>query len=244
MSVPQQPEGALLSAADAAAPVSLLELSPPGGLLLVVPHPDDETLGCGMALAAAGAAGRDILLALVTDGEGSHPRSPSVDAVALKQLRADELTGALEELLGGGTARVERLGLPDGRSDPAQLPAARLLALQERARAMRVRSVWTTWRHDPHCDHRTAALLAERIAGALGAALWEFPVWGRFGDRGEAPADLRRFHAPEHGAAKRRALARHRSQFTRLIADDPTAFLMPPALLRHFRDAPELFLRG
>lgn len=67
---------------------------------------------------------------------------------------------------------------------------------------------------------------------------------GRFAERAKVPGQLYRFHAAEHLPAQHRALAGHRSQFTPLIVDDPTAFMMPPALLQHFRDAPELFLRG
>lgn len=41
---------------------------------------------------------------------------------------------------------------------------------------------------------------------------------------------------------RNRAIAAHRSQVTRLIDDDPTAFYLSPELLTHF-DAPrELFL--
>lgn len=244
MSIPAEPSGTLLTLAADAPRILVSELAPPGGLLLIIPHPDDETLGCGMALAAAAAAGRKIHIVLVTDGEGSHPCSPSVDAAALKALRADELEAALHELLQGQAARVERLGLPDGGSHVSQIPSARLQEIGKTARAIDARSIWTTWRHDPHCDHETAARLAEHLAHQLSVPLWEFAVWGRFGERAQAPQRLRRFYAKEHLAAKHRALAQHRSQFTALIADDPTAFRMPPALLQHFSDAPELFLRG
>lgn len=244
MSVPDQPAGLLLDQAAAAPPIALDELSPPGGLLVVVPHSDDETLGCGMALSAAAAAGRQVFLALLTDGEGSHPGSPSVGPDALRTLRAHEFDRAVAILLDGPPAHLERLGLPDGRSHAAMLPPARLEALADTARALGVRAVWSSWRGDPHCDHETAAHLADAVAERLRVPLWEYAVWGRFGVPAVPARRLYRFHAPEHAEAKRRALACHASQFTDLIADDPAAFRMPLALLAHFRDAPELFLRG
>ncbi len=43
-------------------------------------------------------------------------------------------------------------------------------------------------------------------------------------------------------AEKKQAIAAHRSQVTRLIDDDPSAFYLSPELLRHFDTPYELFL--
>lgn len=244
MTVPHEASGALLRDAAGARHVPLAELTPPGGLLVVVPHPDDEALGCGMALAAAADAGRRVGVVLLTDGEGSHAGSARFGRERLIALRQAELAQSLAELAGGAEVPVLRLGLADGRSTTADLTESHLERALAFARALEPLAVWTTWEHDPHCDHVTAATLARRLAEQLSAVLWRFPVWGRFGEgtmhRG---ADLRLFASAPHLPRKRAAIAAHASQFTDLIDDDSEAFRMPDALTAHFADHPEIFLR-
>ena len=45
------------------------------GLVVVAPHPDDESLGCGGLIAEARRLGRAVRLVVVTDGCGSHTHS-------------------------------------------------------------------------------------------------------------------------------------------------------------------------
>ena len=246
MSVPTHATGPLIDLAQSAPPVALDELAPPGGLLLIIPHPDDETLGCGAALAEAARAGRDLSLVLTTDGEASHPCSHSHDAERLRSLRRAELDTALGALAPDCRVDIVPLSLPDGRCEPAHLTGSLVAKLVDLARRREVRAVWTTWRHDPHCDHQVAARLAAAITQATGARLWEFPVWGRFNASLRPTPLLRRF-VPRDASAilrKTRAMDAYRSQLTPLIADDPTAFTMPPAIVEHFAAHPELFVRG
>ena len=243
--VPERPEGVVLDRAAAAPAVGIDELCPTPGLVVLVPHPDDESLGCGLALAAAADAGRRVTLVLLTDGEGSHPGSASHPPAALASLRRAEFEEALGALLPGVDPRVVRLGLPDGRCTPAYA-LARLDEVRALVEGAGPTTVWTTWAGDPHCDHEAAAALAEALADAAGGGLpvWSYAVWGRFGPARASTAGLRRF---THGAAlprKRAAAAAHRSQLTPLIADAPDAFLMPEALTEYFVTSPELFLPG
>ncbi|WP_394271071.1 PIG-L deacetylase family protein [Qipengyuania sp.] len=242
--MPREAAGSLLRDATGAPHASLDELTPPGGLLVVVPHPDDEALGCGLALAAAADAGRRIGVLLLTDGEGSHTGSARFERERLIALRQGELAQSLAELAGGAEIPVLRLGLPDGCSEERDLTAHHVESALDFARPFEPRAVWTTWEHDPHCDHLTAATLGRRLASRLDAVLWRYPVWGRF-DEGSAhrEADLRLFASAPHLPRKRAAIAAHRSQFTDLIDDDPKAFRMPDALTEHFAAHPEIFLR-
>ncbi len=43
-------------------------------IVVLAPHPDDESLGCGALLAAA-FAGKGARVVCLTDGSGSHPGS-------------------------------------------------------------------------------------------------------------------------------------------------------------------------
>ncbi len=240
MSVPALPEGAVLRAAQSARSLSIAELIPPGRLLIVAPHPDDETLGCGMALAAALGEGRAVAILLLTDGEGSHPNSRRFDAEGRIALRKAEFATALKTLAPRRSIPVVvRAGLPDGRS--TERDAAKSIDDLLRHRCISCAStIWSTWEHDPHCDHRTAAVLARMLAERIGAGWWSFPVWGRFGER-PVPRKIGRFCDPRFGCAKRAAMEAYASQMTDLIDDDPDGFVMPSALFEHFAAHPEIF---
>src|SRR5690606_13482681 len=59
-------------------------------LVLLSPHPDDETLACGGLLRAAGAMGLDVQLVSVTDGEACYPGDPAWPPARLRQARRRE----------------------------------------------------------------------------------------------------------------------------------------------------------
>ena len=214
-----------------------------GGLVVLAPHPDDESLGCGALLRAAAGAGRRVVVVVVTDGSRSHPGSARVDAIALARLRAAELRAALK-VLHPDIALLE-LGYHDCDA-PETLPAA---AVAASAIACAVDDVGasalvTAWGGDPHRDHAATAALA-RLALVLrpGLRLWSYPIWGRFAPAQAAtPRRIVRFDAAPNRAAKSAAIACHRSQMTRMIDDDPQGFTMTPAMQAHFIDHPEVFL--
>ena len=239
MSVPTAPEGAVLRAAQDAPHVSIDALAQPGRLLVVAPHPDDETLGCGMALAAALAGGRQVAILLLTDGEGSHPNSRKFTAERRITIRSAELDSALETLASGQTIPVVKARLPDGKTTDRD--AARAVnRLFEHCCIADADTIWSTWAHDPHCDHRTAAILSCMLAERSHATLWSFAVWGRFGKR-PVPDKLSLFSDSRFTGAKREAMGAYASQMGGVIDDDPTGFTMPPALFEHFASHPEIF---
>ncbi|NVD45310.1 PIG-L deacetylase family protein [Qipengyuania atrilutea] len=240
MSVPELPAGAILDASAGAPHTTIDALAPGGSLLIVAPHPDDETFGCGMALAAAAAKRRRIAIVLLTDGEGSHPNARTITPEELAVLRFGEFEAALAVLVPSQEIDVLRLRQPDGRTryDPALLEKVIPFA-----RERNVSAVWSTWQDDPHCDHETAALLGRAVAHACAIPFWQFAVWGRFGE-GAVPSGLSIFDDPQTKTLKREAIAAYKSQIDPKAIDDPHGFVMPPALVSHFADHPEVFISG
>lgn len=264
-------EGALLRAARGAPAVDVDALAA-GGVLVFAPHPDDETLGCGAALAGAVAAGHAVRVVAATDGGGSHLGSIRWSPERTGAHRARELAAALD-VLGSGRIRHERLGCRDRGVPCTDASAGRCVIERLVARVLEERPayLWTTWEGDPHVDHRRCAALARAVvreAGEGGHApmLIRFPVWGRFveiapvGSNGDALHDSEGEHAATSAidpdeelvrfspdstlkGLKRRALACHATQMTTLIDDDPDGFVMPAAMQTHFVEHDELFLR-
>ncbi len=245
-------EGALLHAAQDALPVELDELVSHGALVLV-PHPDDETLACGAALSALVASRRSAHVVVVTDGGRSHPKSPSWSPARIAARRKHELADALS-VLGGGGITHECLGYPD-QGSPVLDVAGIGQVLGRLATTMKARdldTIWTTWEGDPHSDHQQCALLAEALAAGFSELtgsrprLLRCPVWGRFiGTPLITPEDELLCYRPDESQRriKRRAVAKHASQMSGLIDDDPDGFIMPAEMQAHFIDHDELFIR-
>src|ERR1700746_771451 len=66
--------------------------------LVLAPHPDDESLGCGGLIAACCAAGRPPGVAILTDGCASHPGSCAYPPQRLAAIRKQEVTSAVGHL--------------------------------------------------------------------------------------------------------------------------------------------------
>ena len=227
-----------------------------GSVLVLAPHPDDESLGCGGLLAACAAAGRPARVLVVSDGSGSHPGSRAWPAPRLVTLRQEETRAAVAALGLDPLRDLGFLGLRD-TAVPSEGPG-----FEEAVRAVVAfagrgpASLFATWRHDPHCDHAASFAIAAAAARAMGAdtRLYAYPVWGMAyahpipgfplppGPRLPTPPRGMRLAVGPHLEAKRRAVAAHRSQVSALIEDDPGGFRLPPeALALAFRPQ-ELFL--
>jgi LmbE family N-acetylglucosaminyl deacetylase len=232
----------VLDRAKTAPFIAIDTLIPGHGVLVISPHPDDETLGCGQALSAAAHAGHGVGIVLMTQGEGSHPNSSAYPGEALKKLRVAEFMGALNDLVPHGGIDVLQLNLPDAGDENSDISDSVVSMIVDLALRIRASCVWTTWRGDPHCDHVLASALAAKVSSRLNVPLWSYLVWGRFGQR-DVPAGLFRFADDQAARRKIKAMSHYKSQLTSLIEDDPEGFRMPDQLVAHFASHPELFAR-
>lgn len=207
-----------------------LAVRPPGRVVVVAPHPDDEVLGVGGTLAVWAAHGTPVLVVAVTDGEGSHPGSPTLTPAELAERRAEERRAALEVL--GIEAAVDRLRLPDAAvvADDVTERLAPVLAADD--------TVLVPVTGDGHPDHDATAEGGAAAAAAVGATCWRYPVWlWHWARPGDVPlAGARRLPLPGTAVgAKGAAIDRFTTQIAPLSDDPRDAVVLSAAVLARFR---------
>ena len=223
-----------------------------GSTLVVAPHPDDESLGCGGAIALLRRMGCPVRVLVISDGTRSHPNSRAFPPSRLQALRERETLAALSVLDVEADA-VTFLRLPDGA---VPVPAADGFA-QAVARCLTYLATFASstillpWRRDPHPDHRSTWQLLHTALAALSLSprLVEYPVWDWDpAQRGDAPRPDEvmawRLDISAVLPQKLRAIAAHRSQTTDLINDDPEGFRLTPEMLANFAHPWELYLEA
>lgn len=191
-----------------------------GPILVVAPHPDDETLGCGGLIARQAAAGAPVSVLFLTDGEASHPEHPRLTPAEVGQQRRAEALAALGAL---GVRDPEGAAVfahaPDGALDRLDVAArqAVLEAIAAAVRRVRPTVVCAPFRGGGSSEHRAACELVIAAARGGGRELWEYPIWAwwnafRLRPRLAARGNNVRLRIAAWREAKRRALACHRSQ--------------------------------
>jgi LmbE family N-acetylglucosaminyl deacetylase len=201
-------------------------------ILVIAPHPDDESLGCGGLIAILAAIGRRFHFVFVTDGGASHRNSATWPRHRLSTEREREASEALE-LLGVGDhprsfLRLTDAGMPAPGDDEHVAALARLTII---AQDFDPDLVLLPWRRDPHRDHRDSWTLTHRalVEADRHPATLEYAIWlDELGAPEDHPMDAEAeriiFAIDAAVPAKRAATLAHRSQATDMIGDDPEAF--------------------
>ncbi len=205
-------------------------------ILVIAPHPDDETLGAGGLIAATRRRGISVHVAAVTDGENAYPENTSEQVDALRRLRRAEQRRALD-LLGVDSENIVRFSLPDSAVESRQqalIESLMDLVSQET-------HILAPWREDFHPDHRACGLAAEEVAHRTGARLTSYFFWTWHQG---SPTQMRELSlasfplAPWMMKAKAEALLCHHSQLVQEIGDP----ILPEKLLAPARRSFETFL--
>jgi LmbE family N-acetylglucosaminyl deacetylase len=201
-------------------------------VVVIAPHPDDESLGCGGLISLLAARGSTFHTVFITDGGASHPNSRLWPRCRLVRQREKEAASALSQLGIGEQSRTF-LRLRDSET-PKLSEADRGAALSHLTRIFRSACpdlVLMPWRRDPHCDHRESWRLAKAaIAHAQNTPrVFEYAIW--LDELGQ-PEDFPRPREVQSMKldvrlslrAKRAAISAHLTQTTNLINDDPKGF--------------------
>jgi LmbE family N-acetylglucosaminyl deacetylase len=169
---------ALFAAADALPAAGLSDLIGEGGAVVVAPHPDDKSLGCGALILEAVAACRPVRIVFLSDGTGSHPKSLTYPAARLRALRENEARAAAVSL-GVPVSHIDFLRLPDGSVPSSGAEAERAsVAIANAAKAC-AGAIFVTWRHYQHCDHQAAHAITRAAQHRRDPRLFEYSIWGR-----------------------------------------------------------------
>jgi LmbE family N-acetylglucosaminyl deacetylase len=222
--------------------------------LVIAPHPDDETLGCGALVLRKRASGARVTILVVTDGAHSHA-SRSLTPEQLAELRRLELDEAVARL-GLEPGELRRGGIEDGtvsaHEDELAIAIATLLA------ETHAEEVYATSALEHHPDHAAVGRAARRAAVVAGVPLFEYPIWlwnswplqrpgslGSLVDAAQRVVGRRAVSVSTSGfrAAKLHALAAHESQLRRPpgVSQDEPWTVLPASVIDFARDDVELF---
>ncbi|UGT60338.1 PIG-L deacetylase family protein [Nocardia asteroides] len=207
-------------------------------LVLIAPHPDDEVLGLGAFTAALTDRGVPVTIVAVTDGDASHPGSPTHTPAALAELRRRESATAAAVL---GVTEIVHLGLPDGAVTDHEDRLGELLAPHLPAGA----TVAVPFHADGHPDHEATARAGAAAARARGLLVLQYPIWLWHWSRPDDPdidwTRARRLPATPGGAErKRRAALAFTSQIAPLSAHPADRAVLPAHVLARLLDLPEV----
>ncbi|KRB38636.1 PIG-L family deacetylase [Microbacterium sp. Root180] len=215
-------------------------------LVVVAAHPDDETLGAAGLMSRAARSGIPIAVVVASDGEGSHPASPTHTRQELARLRRIETARAVS--LVAPEADVRFLGLPDGELDThlAALGAGVALVVDGPAAATAGRVlVAAPWSGDGHRDHRVVAEVCAAVCASRGIRHVGYPVWvWHWGSTEDLPWSRARALRldPEEADRKRRAIACHTTQIEPLSSQQGDEVLLHAGMRSHFERDVEIFL--
>lgn len=206
-----------------------------GPVVVIAPHPDDETLGAGGLIATLSAQGTRVSIVAATDGENAYDLSLDKRR-SLGHTREREQRRALEDL-GVGADAIRRLRLMDsGLMDQgAELERGILEAVEPGM------TILAPWHGDFHPDHIACAHAARSVSRAKNIPLlsYFFWTWHRGTPELLDGLPLRKFNPTTAAlAAKTKAIEEHRSQLDREVGEP----ILDGRLLAPMRWSFEVFL--
>lgn len=148
-------------------------------VLIVAPHPDDETLGCSGVIAGKTRAGHEVHIVVLSDGSRLFQSALGIDQDPSPREVSDRRkkeTEAGVAVLGGKAANIRYLDYRDGSLDEHRAEIVRRLVpiFDE----LEPTEVYVTNAYEHHPDHRAANRIVLDVLDALEAppALFQYFV--------------------------------------------------------------------
>jgi LmbE family N-acetylglucosaminyl deacetylase len=121
-------------------------------ILVLAPHPDDESIGCGGTLLHHAKQRDEVHVVFLTSGEkGGHGRSEA-ETIRVREREARKAARVL------GVRQIEFWHLPDGAVRPTPVAVDRL---RKKLNQFKPDRIYVTHEREMHPDHRGAARLLE-----------------------------------------------------------------------------------
>jgi N-acetylglucosamine malate deacetylase 1 len=193
----------------------------PGPILVIAPHQDDCTLGCGGLLFQKRLAGTSVHVIYLTDGAASHGGHPWITPAQLAVIRKTEAKAAKGRTY-VDSACLSFLNLPDGRLPhlTSHERATALAELTQHIDRIAPSVVLLPFRKDGSTEHEAGfSLVAAGISlSACRPRLLEYPVWANYRPLhlimpALFSSRIYRFKFKGYGPHKRHALNAYASQF-------------------------------
>lgn len=219
-----------------------------GNLLVLSPHPDDETLGCGGLISMLKDSGKKVIVVFITSGSASHT-SQTHPPYELAKTRENEAQSACSKL---GVLNEEVHFIRAKDSELNRLNSAELkkivLKITDILENTKIDTIAMPWRRDPHPDHIVTHKIGAFFSNSYDANMvkLEYPIWlwknGKDEDypNKEEIAPFR-LDITEYMDQKSAALQMHQSQLGKIIHDDPCGFVLTKELLEPFSGPYEYF---
>lgn len=215
-----------------------------GASLVVAPHPDDETLGCGAVIARAKASGQKVRVVIMTDGAAAG-KSAKITPEQLAHIRHEETLQA-GKALGLAPEDIVFLRFPDTQTHlHVEAMAA---ALRQQIADFQPQQIFSPFGIDLNPDHVSVATAMDRLVknNEVSCPVYEYPVWLPLKSllltpfSAEHKGRIRFNDSSAFLGAKRAALDAHRTQIENITGED-TWFTLSPQFLARFFYGFELF---
>lgn len=220
-----------------------------GKTLVVAPHPDDESLGCGGAIRLLREDNFEVFVLVLSDGTLSHPNSKKFPSEKLRDLRENEIIEALNVLEVSKENikffRYKDRSVPNGDSENWDEIIKKTRDYLSR---IKPQTVLVPWRRDPHPDHRAAfAVVNKAKKNFPEIRVIEYPIWlWEIAESTDSPlvgeVSAVRLNIASVKEKKKQAIYKHASQISGIIDDDFEGFQLSPQIIEKCLTDWEIYL--